>query len=90
MQEIAWAAGLFEGEGCITKNGNSPALRLNSTDEETVIRFQRIIGAGAVYGPYQYNSRDGSERKPASIWVFLDAPSSMSATSSHHGSVTRH
>jgi hypothetical protein len=34
-EEIAWAAGLFEGEGCTTKSGGVLVARLNSTDEET-------------------------------------------------------
>jgi hypothetical protein len=47
---IAWAAGLFEGEGCIA-NGtsrHSVHLQLVMTDEDVVRRFHRIVGVGAV------------------------------------------
>jgi hypothetical protein len=64
-EEIAWAAGLFEGEGCITITGGQPYMRLNSTDEDTPRRFCEIVGAGKVYGPY---SRP-PPRKAVWIWV---------------------
>lgn len=51
-EEIAWAAGLFEGEGCITVSNGRPVMRLNSTDADTPRRFCEIVGAGKVYGPY--------------------------------------
>lgn len=50
--EIAWAAGLFEGEGCATMSshgGRTPHLLLCSTDEDVVLRFRRIVGEGNVY-----------------------------------------
>ena len=49
--DIAWAAGLFEGEGCITtagKNQKSRALKLQMTDRDVVERFQQIVGSGPV------------------------------------------
>lgn len=51
--EIAWAAGLFEGEGCfrITKaRGKSQCamLVLQMTDRDAVQRFRDIVGAGNV------------------------------------------
>src|SRR5687767_13217541 len=68
-EEIAWAAGLFEGEGCTTKSGGVLVARLNSTDEETPMRFCRPVRAGKVYGPYDRTDRDGYMRKPMWIWV---------------------
>lgn len=54
--EIAWAAGLFEGEGSIHANRINGRvyllLNLSSTDRDVVERFHRIIGCGKVYGPY--------------------------------------
>jgi hypothetical protein len=64
-EEIAWAAGLFEGEGCMTVSGGQPMMRLNSTDEDTPQRFCEIVAAGKVYGPY----RRPPPRKPVWIWV---------------------
>jgi hypothetical protein len=48
--EIAWAAGLFEGEGCVTEINRRFALAVKNTDEE-VIRFDEIVGLGRMYGP---------------------------------------
>lgn len=46
--EVAWAAGLFEGEGCITLSGasRSPRLKISMTDADVVLRFARIVGGG--------------------------------------------
>lgn len=69
--EIAWAAGLFEGEGSLTQSGGSLDVRVKMTDEEIVRRFEEVIGYGTVYGPYNYDYRDGIKRKPHWIWVAL-------------------
>jgi hypothetical protein len=65
---IAWAAGFFEGEGTITQSNGRLVVRLNNTDPEPVKRFATIVAFGAIYGPYQYASRDGHRRKPFWIW----------------------
>jgi hypothetical protein len=65
-EEIAWAAGLFEGEGCLTRRrGGDPVARLVSTDEETPLRFCEILQVGRVYGPYRQDQR----RKPFWAWI---------------------
>lgn len=61
-EELAWAAGLFEGEGCITfslgkRAGHKhPQLRaelvLGINDRDIIERFQNIVGVGGLYGPY--------------------------------------
>jgi hypothetical protein len=51
-EQIAWAAGLFEGEGCITLSGERFQLALNNTNEGVVYAFRRILDIGRVYGPY--------------------------------------
>lgn len=54
--KIAWAAGLFEGEGCSSWNNRNKriSLQLATTDEDVVLRFKRAIGnIGIVNGPYQ-------------------------------------
>jgi hypothetical protein len=48
----AWAAGLFEGEGCISLVKGYVHLVLKMTDEEIVRRFHRVIGVGSVHGPH--------------------------------------
>lgn len=73
-EEIAWAAGLFEGEGSVSishRGGNYtsvvgaayPVIVLQMTDEDVVERFHRIIGCGFV------RSRDpGVGRKTIYRW----------------------
>lgn len=54
--EVAWAAGLFEGEGCIYLAGDKrrdppylyPGLQLTMNDRDVVERFHRIIGVGSI------------------------------------------
>lgn len=50
--DVAWAAGLFEGEGCIRhareKRGTVRRLTLVSTDADVVQRFCRIVGVGRI------------------------------------------
>lgn len=51
--DIAWAAGLFEGEGCIylqkRQGGPSqPQLILNMCDEDVVRRFADVVGGGSI------------------------------------------
>jgi hypothetical protein len=46
---IEWAAGLFEGEGCIMfTNKNSVRLNVDMTDEDVVREFASTIGCGRV------------------------------------------
>jgi hypothetical protein len=44
--EVAWAAGIFEGEGCIVRknNGRSIGLSISNTDLEILERVQRLLG----------------------------------------------
>lgn len=53
--DIAWAAGLFEGEGCITvaRNGRSAQypharVKIKMTDEDVVRRFLLVVEVGRV------------------------------------------
>lgn len=56
-EEVAWAAGLFEGEGCLTINHKSyksgvhsyPRVQMNITDKETLDRFHEVVGVGKIY-----------------------------------------
>lgn len=46
--DIAWAAGLFEGEGCIHLNSQRYLwVSLASTDQDVLERFCRIVGVGS-------------------------------------------
>jgi hypothetical protein len=51
-QEIAWAAGLFEGEGTLGSFPHGWALAVQMTDEDVIRRFAEFVGVGHVGGPY--------------------------------------
>jgi hypothetical protein len=71
-EEVAWAAGLFEGEGCITfmPRGEHAdvQLALVMTDEDVVLRFEEVVDRGRVYGPYNPLSH-GLRRKSYWRWM---------------------
>jgi hypothetical protein len=81
IAEVAWAAGFFEGEGCVTLSETRPMLRVNGTDPETVHFFERVVGVGKVYGPYQPKpDRHGTIRKPFWVWVAYGAAARRAIT----------
>ena len=61
--DIAWAAGLIEGEGCPHYNG-SPRLSLAMTDEDVVRRFAGLFG-GNVARRDRVNPK---ATKPVFVW----------------------
>lgn len=69
MSEIAWAAGLFDGEGTATICRGRPRLAVQMSDRECVSRFAQAMGCGFVYGPYVHEYRDGYTRKPRFVWL---------------------
>lgn len=79
MSEIAWAAGLFDGEGSVSahaegkprKDGTSRVyakLYVGNTDRRLLDRFQEAVGCGKVRGPYGRKSR-GRQIKPMYHWT---------------------
>jgi hypothetical protein len=64
---IAWMAGLFEGEGSIyfDKSNKQWRMKLKMTDEDVVNRFHKYSGCGKVY--YEPNKNF----KPAWNWVLF-------------------
>lgn len=73
--DVAWAAGLFEGEGCLhlsrtdykgTDYARAVAV-VTMTDEDIVRRFHMIVGVGRIYRPQR---REG--RKPQWRWQVAD------------------
>jgi hypothetical protein len=69
--DVAWAAGLFEGEGSIgtfrSKNCETPRLVLSMTDYDVIVRLHQTVGFGRVNGPYQRN-RAKPTWKPQWVW----------------------
>lgn len=59
--ELLWAAGLFEGEGCISYHRNQPGyyvlrLLVSMNDRDVVDRFHRAVGGfGSIRGPLWAN-----------------------------------
>lgn len=52
-QDVAWAAGVFEGEGSLylrnVSSGKYATAEVKMTDEDIVRRFAAIVGVGNVY-----------------------------------------
>ena len=65
--EVAWCAGLFEGEGCITLGGNCPRLQVNMTDKDVLDKFHALIGLGRLTGPHGKGSKYPNA-KPYWVW----------------------
>lgn len=75
VEEWAWAAGLFEGEGSIysmdrCKDGHHqlPVMRLSlqMTDRDVVERFCRIVECGKVGGQRRFGRE---HHKPTYMWL---------------------
>ena len=75
-EELAWAAGLFDGEGNVgvfkaydrkTFEAKRIMLSMAQTDPQVLERFQRaVFGLGSINGPYNWKS----PFKAKSRWVF--------------------
>lgn len=70
--ELAWAAGLFEGEGCISsiRAGRTWYLKVAMTDREVLDRFHAIVGRGRIYIHSAHKSKRGIERGWSKAWVW--------------------
>ena len=71
--DVAWAAGLFEGEGCITDDKKKyRRLQMNMTDEDVMKKFVRIVDYGNLKGPHLPRKRmeenPSGKRKPFWYW----------------------
>lgn len=57
-EELAWAAGFFDGEGCFsyTQAGGYACVTIAQTIREPLDRFQRAVDVGNVIGPYVVRS----------------------------------
>lgn len=84
-EELAWVAGLLEGEGCFDHFGNSKGskrryarIQLLMTDEDVVRRAHVITQMGTVVGPYPSKGLGSKPywrwtvRKKAEVADFLD------------------
>jgi hypothetical protein len=78
-EELAWAAGFFDGEGCVVftntgvvaKNGRKFKRMIASTcqvDYDTIKKFVDIIETGVLRGPFSKPNR-----KPIYRWYCYDS-----------------
>ena len=67
---IAWAAGLFDGEGAVSLQDGWLHLQLKMCDRAAVERFADTVAAGRVGGPYKNRSGeiDGYPRRDFYVW----------------------
>lgn len=68
-ENLAWAAGLFDGEGTTGHNRKSTALqvRVGNTDVRLLDRFRLAVGGlGQIHGPY--GRQDERHKQPMYVW----------------------
>lgn len=57
MHTVAWLAGLFEGEGSISRASGASRtgwrLSLTSTDYDVIVTVAQVAGCGRINGPYR-------------------------------------
>ena len=65
VKEIAWVAGILEGEGTFCLNNDSPRLAVAMTDLDVVERFGHIVDKSKIISSHSESgpSKDGFERK---------------------------
>jgi hypothetical protein len=63
-EDLAWAAGLIEGEGCFTLHTGSPYFQLDSTDEDVLQKLHKVFPFATLRGPYQHKTKP--QTKP--VW----------------------
>lgn len=65
--EIAWAAGLFEGEGSFDHsagNAHRPRATMSLTDQDVLERFMRAVGVGTI-GPGKLRALERGKKERA-------------------------
>lgn len=68
--EIAWLAGLFEGEGTAGVYGSSVQCIITSTDQDVIDHVQELFPANKIY----YVKRRQPQHKEAWCWRIQDRP----------------
>jgi LAGLIDADG-like domain len=63
-EDVAWVAGLLEGEGAFVGNGRRNAIRVMMTDLDVLEQVQRITGCGNIYKV----TRRAGHHKQAYVW----------------------
>lgn len=72
-EEMAWAAGFFDGEGCFSYSRKvyTPTIAIAQVDRQVLDRFRAAVGIGKVYGVPATDDRSRilSPRKRRSIFL---------------------
>lgn len=67
LVDVAWAAGLIEGEGCFTIHSKKhPYLLVDMCDKDVIDKLHKIFPCGTVRGPY--HNKNKPNHKPR--WRF--------------------
>jgi hypothetical protein len=71
-EELAWAAGFFDGEGhtrvgFVSRRGGTVQAQIKITisqagSTELLERFRRAVGVGNIYGPYEYRHKRPTQK----------------------------
>lgn len=72
-ENLAWAAGLFEGEGCFStstvKGRRYARMRMTSTDVDVLERFRAVVGCGQISaGKISPSAAASGTKKQPYVW----------------------
>lgn len=70
--QVAWAAAIFEGEGCFAvdrKEHGSPRLRIVMTDEDVLRRFHEIVEGKGSLSPMSRRANALAHWKQPWLWT---------------------
>lgn len=71
-ENLAYLAGLLEGEGSFfLRGGHYPLIQVQMTDEDIIRRVKEIVGFGPVSGPYTNRTQkklNGESKKQSWLW----------------------
>ena len=90
-EELAWAGGLFSGEGCTAINTKSQGIQIvicQKYSPEVLYRFLNAVKIGKVYGPYnqvwsyQVSNFKDVQAIIAMLWPWLSEMKKEQATKS--------
>ena len=65
-EELAWAAGFFDGEGCFsyTDRGRHGVATIGQTDMRPLERLRQAVLVGKIYGPYDKKHPGRVSKRP--------------------------
>jgi hypothetical protein len=69
-EELAWAAGFFDGEGCFcySEAARYVSVSIGQTSIEPLEQFRAAVGVGKINGPYMHKHPKRLGKKPQ--WVY--------------------